>query len=79
MDVERLPSGKFETNELVLELTIIAYNILRIDRAGIIKEQESTKDKTCCKTPSENSNKQSDFDCRTYNIACPKSSPCARM
>lgn len=30
MDVERLPSGKFETNELVIELTIIAYNILRI-------------------------------------------------
>ncbi len=26
MDVERLPSGKFETNELVLELTILAYN-----------------------------------------------------
>ena len=30
MDVERLPSRKFETNELVLELTILAYNILRI-------------------------------------------------
>jgi len=30
MDVERLPSGKFDTNELVLELTILAYNILRI-------------------------------------------------
>ena len=30
MDVERLPSGKFETNELVPELTILAYNILRI-------------------------------------------------
>ena len=30
MDVERLPSGKFETNELVLELIIIAYNILRM-------------------------------------------------
>jgi hypothetical protein len=29
MDVERLPSGKFETNQLVLELTILAYNILR--------------------------------------------------
>ncbi len=28
MDVERLPSGKFDTNELVLELTIIAYNLL---------------------------------------------------
>ena len=30
MGVERLPSGKFDTNELVLELTLIAYNILRI-------------------------------------------------
>lgn len=30
MDVERLPSGKFTTNALVLELTMIAYNILRI-------------------------------------------------
>ncbi len=30
MDVERLPSGKFETNELILELTIIACNILRM-------------------------------------------------
>ena len=29
MDVERLPPGKFETNALVLELTVIAYNILR--------------------------------------------------
>lgn len=30
MGVERLPSGKFDTNELVLELTVIAYNILRM-------------------------------------------------
>ena len=30
MGVERLPSGKFDTNELVIELTIIAYNILRM-------------------------------------------------
>lgn len=30
MDVGRLPSGKFESNKLVLELTMIAYNILRI-------------------------------------------------
>lgn len=30
MDVERLPSGKFATNALVLELTILAYNILRM-------------------------------------------------
>ena len=30
MGVERLPSGKFATNELVIELTLIAYNILRM-------------------------------------------------
>lgn len=30
MDVERLPSGKFDTNKLVLELTILSYNILRM-------------------------------------------------
>ena len=30
MGVERLPSGKFDTNELVLELTMIVYNILRM-------------------------------------------------
>jgi len=30
MDVERLPSGKFDTNELVIELVILAYNILRM-------------------------------------------------
>lgn len=30
MDMERFPSGKFDTNELFLELGIIAYNILRM-------------------------------------------------
>lgn len=30
MDMERFPSGKFETNELFLELGIISYNILRM-------------------------------------------------
>lgn len=30
MDLERLPSGKFETNSLILRLAMIAYNILRI-------------------------------------------------
>lgn len=34
VDVERLPSGKFHTNELVLELTILAYNILRMRMIG---------------------------------------------
>ena len=30
LDSERLPSGKFETNQLVLQLTALAYNLLRI-------------------------------------------------
>ena len=30
MDLERLPSGKFDTNALVLELSMIAFNILRM-------------------------------------------------
>lgn len=40
MDVERLPSGKFETNRLVLELTIIAYNILRIIGQESLKKRD---------------------------------------
>ena len=34
--MERLPSGKFEINALVLELTVIAYNILRMIGQGTI-------------------------------------------
>ncbi|MDE6602435.1 MAG: hypothetical protein K2K90_09800 [Lachnospiraceae bacterium] len=30
MEPERFPSGKFDTNELVLELAMSAYNILRM-------------------------------------------------
>ena len=29
-DLERLPSGKFQTNELVLLLGMVAYNVLRL-------------------------------------------------
>ena len=36
MDLERLPSGKFATNALILELGMIAYNILRIIGQGTI-------------------------------------------
>lgn len=57
MDVERLPSGKFETNELVLELTIIAYNILRILGQESLKSKKAPKTKHAVKTPPfENSN-----------------------
>lgn len=40
MDVERLPSGKCESNKLVLELTMIAYNILRIIGQESLKKKE---------------------------------------
>ena len=36
IDLERLPSGKFDTNALVLELGMIAYNILRMIGQGTI-------------------------------------------
>lgn len=45
MDVERLPSGKFDTNELVLELTILAYNILRIIGQSSLKSRRAPKTK----------------------------------
>ena len=45
MDVERLPSGKFETNELVLELTILAYNILRVIGQASLKKKSAPKSK----------------------------------
>jgi hypothetical protein len=43
MDVERLPSGKFDTNELVLELTILAYNILRLIGNQSLKSRHSPR------------------------------------
>ena len=45
MDVERLPSGKFDTNELVLELTVLAYNILRLIGQETLKSKRVPKSK----------------------------------
>ncbi|RKI36968.1 IS1380 family transposase [bacterium D16-51] len=45
MDVERLPSGKFDSNKLVLELTIIAYNILRIVGQESLKKRDDPEQK----------------------------------
>ena len=39
MDLEQLPSGKFATNALILELGMIAYNILRMIGQGTIGER----------------------------------------
>ena len=41
MDVKRLPSGKFESNKLVLELTMIVYNILRIIGQESLKKKDA--------------------------------------
>lgn len=40
MGIERLPSGKFDTNVLILKLTMIAYNILRIIGTAAMKEPD---------------------------------------
>jgi hypothetical protein len=40
MDLERLPSGYFATNGLVLELAILAYNILRIMGQESLKKDD---------------------------------------
>ena len=45
MDVERLPSGKFATNALVLELSMIAYNILRMIGQESLKHKQPKKRK----------------------------------
>ncbi|TCL53458.1 DDE family transposase [Hydrogenispora ethanolica] len=41
MDLERLPSGKFETNALILELAMLAYNILRVIGQESLKQNDS--------------------------------------
>ena len=40
MDMERLPSGKFDTNALILKLSMIAYNVLRIIGTEAMKKND---------------------------------------
>lgn len=40
MNIERMPSGKFETNALILKLAMIAYNILRIIGTVAMKKKD---------------------------------------
>lgn len=50
MDVERFPSGKFATNSLVMELAVIAYNILRMigqESTGLDDTPRRKKAKWC--------------------------------
>jgi len=41
MDMERLPSGKFQTNELVLLLGMVAYNLLRMIGQESLRETDA--------------------------------------
>ena len=41
MNVERLPSGKFDTNSLILRLAMIAYNINRIIGVEVMKGKDA--------------------------------------
>ena len=41
MDLERLPSGKFETNNLILHLGVMAYNILRLIGQESVKRPDA--------------------------------------
>ena len=41
MDVERLPSGKFETNSLILQLAQTAYNLLRRISVDIVEYEKT--------------------------------------
>lgn len=48
MDMERLPSGKFETNRLVMQLGVIAFNLLRIIgqeslQTGLVKRKRTVQ------------------------------------
>ena len=67
MDVERLPSGKFDTNELVLELTVLAYNILRLIGQESLKSKRAPKKTSCQKKTYQNRDRESDSNCWTYN------------
>ena len=45
MDVERLPSGKFATNALALELAMIAFNLLRMIGQESLKHKPDARKK----------------------------------
>lgn len=41
LDMERLPSGKFATNNLVLHFAVLAYNLLRIVGQESLKQEDA--------------------------------------
>lgn len=70
MDLERLPSGKFATNALILELGMIAYNILRMIGQGTIGGRAPRQKRDVKRRRLRTVIKQPDYDGRTYNHAC---------
>ena len=43
MDIERLPSGKFETNKLILSMSMVAFNILRLIGQEVINSGHTNR------------------------------------
>jgi len=51
LDLERLPSGKFQTNELVLLLGMVAYNLLRLIGQESLREADAPIRKQVSRRP----------------------------
>lgn len=69
MDLERLPSGKFGTNALILELGLMAYNILRMIGQRTIGGC-ATAEKGSQTPEDKYSDQQSDHDVQPCHYAC---------
>ena len=70
MDVERLPSGKFETNELVLELTMIDYNILRMIGQETIRRPWTKAQTQSTSAQTTDSHRKPDHAGESYHNPC---------
>ena len=78
MDVERLPSGKFDTNALILKLAMLAYNILRIIGTEAMMKHDMpirhSHDKT---SQNPHRHRQAYAYCRALDGSCEKIYSCS--
>jgi hypothetical protein len=67
LDIERLPSGKFATNALVLDSSMLAYNILRwIGQNGLLGPHSPKRNKVK-KTANKNGHARINVCCCSYH------------
>ena len=66
MDIERLPSGKFAINALVLGLSVLVYNILRwMGQNGLLGSKSPNRSKA--EAADQNRDTGTDARCCTYH------------